>query len=189
MVVLGPDSSDKLTKKALAARLGLPERTVASMAKDGKIPGRKAGRAWEFSWSAVAQALDLSQDLEKPEESSPLSDSQEVLTGKELAEKLGMEEHTVRRMLVDGRFPGVKTGKIWLTHWPTIREMLGAWIVKDEDLAHRMGLPLEVVIQMAETGQLPGIKAGDNWVFLWSAVLDVLRRPHPLQNEADDPRW
>ena len=45
----GPDGGRLLDPREAAARLGLHERTVARMAREGRIPGAvKVGRAWRF---------------------------------------------------------------------------------------------------------------------------------------------
>ena len=50
----------------LAAWLGVPEYTVTREAREGRLPGRKIGKGWRFSRTAILDHF-RGADAERPE--------------------------------------------------------------------------------------------------------------------------
>lgn len=46
-----------LTADQVAARLGLPRKTIRQYAREGRLPAVKAGRHWLFEWTAVREVV------------------------------------------------------------------------------------------------------------------------------------
>ena len=51
-----------------AKRLGVSERTMRRLAREGRIPSRKVGRSWRFSADALREWLTGSDGSEGPPE-------------------------------------------------------------------------------------------------------------------------
>ncbi|MBX3745336.1 MAG: helix-turn-helix domain-containing protein [Verrucomicrobiae bacterium] len=52
-----PDGDEILNTPALASRLGISERHVLAMIRDGRLPCMRVGRSLRFRWSTVLAAL------------------------------------------------------------------------------------------------------------------------------------
>ncbi|MBA3488556.1 MAG: helix-turn-helix domain-containing protein [Longispora sp.] len=50
-------SRDVLTAEELAVRLRMHVNTITKMAREGKLPGLRAGRDWRFYWPAVVETM------------------------------------------------------------------------------------------------------------------------------------
>lgn len=48
---------DVIGTKELASRIGVSEQTLRRMAEAGEIPGKKYGKNWRFSYTAVLEQL------------------------------------------------------------------------------------------------------------------------------------
>lgn len=56
-VPIPAEGDEILNTPALASRLGVSERHVLAMIRDGKLPCMRVGRSLRFRWSAVLAAL------------------------------------------------------------------------------------------------------------------------------------
>jgi len=94
-------------------RLGLPTETVRKLLEAGHLPGREFDGQWRIYWPAVLDAL--SHGVVDPD----------VVGVTVLAQRLGMNESTVRSLLSNGSLPGKKIGKQWYSYWPSVLATLG----------------------------------------------------------------
>ena len=62
---LSPQDPEVLNKEGAARLLGLSERLVLRLAREGRLPGKKLGKEWRFRRSAILRSLD-EPDLERP---------------------------------------------------------------------------------------------------------------------------
>ena len=67
MIVSGSEQPKEfMDTTELAAWLGVPEYTVTREAREGRLPGRKIGKGWRFSRTAILDHFRGS-DAERPE--------------------------------------------------------------------------------------------------------------------------
>ena len=57
-------------------------------------------------------------------------------------------------------------------------------VLTTQELAARLGLSPQTVRRMAHARQLPALKTGKDFRYSWETVRDVLRQPHPTQENS-----
>ena len=122
--------------------------TVRSWAHDGVIPGTRVGGRWRF-WAPTLLERVIGAEAAR-HATPPLPDGHtepDVVDSGELANLLGIPEHTVTRLLRVGRIPGEKVGGQWRAYWPCILAKIVA------------GAPLTDVPEDAEDAEDPGEQA------------------------------
>lgn len=107
-----PSDPDVLLPAQVAERLGLSTRAVVEALADGMLPGRRFNDSWRVHWPAVVESFgyDPAKDVIRP-------------SG--LAKRLGLNEQTVRSLLMKGVLPGRKLGSQWFSYWPSVIATLG----------------------------------------------------------------
>lgn len=78
------DPDEFMDADALAQWLGVERWTVVRMARLGKLPGRKVGKEWRFSRSAILESFRYPGVLEAPEDAEQTADEQRGHTAETL---------------------------------------------------------------------------------------------------------
>jgi excisionase family DNA binding protein len=110
-VDLQPTDPNILLPEQLAERLALPVPQIVELLESGELPGRRLGDQWRAYWPAVVASF----------EHDPSAD---VISVSVLAQRLGIQEATTRRLLADGILPGRQLGKSWFIWWPAVVDHL-----------------------------------------------------------------
>jgi len=109
-----------LTAEEFAARVQIRRvHTVTDLCADGVVPGAgKIGREWRIHWPTFYAAV-----------AGPGVPDGEVVTSRQLARYLRVDERVVRRTVAapgtPGKLPGFQLGKTWLHAMPAVNAMAG----------------------------------------------------------------
>lgn len=89
-----------LTPDEVAERLGVSRMTVGRMARDGRLPHNRVGGQIRVRESVVAGMISRRE-----------ADAKGWLTAEQVAERLRVSVHTVRRLAKAGELPHVRVGE------------------------------------------------------------------------------
>ena len=112
--------ADVLTAEEFAVRVQIRRvHTVTDLCAAGVVPGAsKIGHEWRVHWPTFYAAV-----------AGPGVPDGEVVTSRQLARYLRVDERVVRRAVAapgtPGRLPGFQLGKTWLHAMPAVRAMAG----------------------------------------------------------------
>lgn len=116
----GQARADVLTAEEFAVRVQIRRvHTVTDLCADGVVPGAsKIGRDWRVHWPTFYAAV-----------AGPGVPDGEVVTSRQLARYLRVDERVVRRAAAapgtPGRLPGFQLGKTWLHAMRAVNAMTG----------------------------------------------------------------
>jgi excisionase family DNA binding protein len=86
----------------------------------GDIPATRIGGRWRL-WAPAVLERVIGADAVLALPALPEGWQEPgIVTGRELAELLGLSERSVTNLLAAGRIPGTKVGGGWRTYWPSI---------------------------------------------------------------------
>ena len=138
-----------LTTAELAERIGLASQTIRRMANAGQLPGLKSGRDYRFLWPAVKAHLRNPGQTAIPE-----TDSDQILTTAELADRLRLSTQTIRRMSHRDQLPALKSGRDFRFSWEAVKERLWQPITLEDTTDQPQGAGLRAQRRARDTNAL-----------------------------------